>query len=805
MMTHDDHDVVICQSVFDSWTGIVKDFLAKADADLDLASRQIRAICKSDFELVASTGEGLQHGCLLHRVLVTFSRMMYADTQAVEGVNSLIRIISTRCRKITLELLSARVMLKYCLNYSAFFDTEEKAKSRSTVKLQINRGERLLEHIKPFKMAFRHDCSLTRWEAPAAADIVVSKAQVAAVQTESIVSKVDVWSASHATALRKLLFPRKKPGAEALAQPLQPSPEQFAGWVLLHVTDRSHGSHVIDDWFVYVNKHQYTLSFVEVVRQSHDVDGCGDKKSVFSLAMPCSPISSTTIFNRYFQNCQKGGSLDISCVRVSSEFVAVTDSQTRTSRTDEDTRHADLVLDLCRLNLDDRQINKDVLFTATSDLNTHCNKCKSTSSSSAVKDKSKGPNNEGDGDGDDGSDAEVQAQNAKLETDQNEYGDDDDGSEQVDHEHASTEEDAIAIHKRNLSTIRQAVKNGECPAESAVRQISAGLCLQPQYATYTAADLEEEALVILIRGLSSSVETVETSEQDQPEKTEPEQLRKQKVSKELKIATASSSSSATAAAGATSSSKAAAPSDSILDPEPEPDMEEVVVPEPDPRITELAAHSAEITEDTIAEDQELSSKETFSEALATKPRGAASGYDKPTPALLNNIARSELAARVNESLVKWMTEIKATVAALQSMRDLRECEVGDNVSLVLLRPEAISKPGQTKTKTDTGPDSSSASQFELDGCELMYVHWVRSRHRIARQVTLDEQGRVIFSMSFQFPDINVTATNCVVVVPDVSVPMLKVTKAHRPEMPAQIRRIFDIYDIILRTCVNQDG
>ena len=792
-------------------SGIAADFLAKADADLDLASRQIRTICKSDFELVASA-EGLQHGCLLHRVLVTFSRMMYADTQAVEGVNSLIRIISTRCRKITLELLSARVMLKYCLNYSAFFDTEEKAKSRSTVKLQINRGERLLEHIKPFKMAFRYDCSLTRWEAPAVADIVVSKAQVAAVQTESVVSKVDVWSASHATALRKLLFPKKKPGAEASTQP-SPSPEQFAGWVLLHVTDRDR-SHDIDDWFVYVNKHQYTLSFVEVVRQSQD-DGCGDVKSVFSLAMPCSPISSTTIFSRYFQKCQKGRSLDISCVRVSSEFVAVTDSQTRTAA--ENPRDADLVLDLCRLNLDDRQVNKDILFTATSELNTHCNKCKSTSSTSvksAVKDKSNSSNDD-DGEDDDGSDAEVQAQNAKLETDLNEYGDtvDDDGSEHVehDHDHVSTEEDAIAIHKRNLSTIRQAVKDGQCPAEAAVREISKGLCRQPQYATYSAADLEEEALVILIRGLSSSVDT---SEQDQPENPE-QPLRKQKASASAtsngsKLAAASSDSSASkpkppAAAGATSSSsKAAAPSDSIFDPEPEPALESegVVVPEPDPRITELAAHSAEVLEDTIAEDQELSSKETFSEALATKSRGAASGYDKPTPALLRNTARCELASRVNESLIKWMTEIKTTVGALQSMSDLRECEVGDNVSLVLLRPEAVGKPRETKT--DTGPEISSPSQFEFDGCELMYVHWVRSRHRVARQVTLDDNGRVRFSMSFQFPDIHVTANNCVVIVPDVSVPMLKVTKPHRPEMPAHIRRIFDVYDNILRTCVNQD-
>ena len=187
------------------------------------------------------------------------------------------------------------------------------------------------------------------------------------------------------------------------------------------------------------------------------------------------------------------------------------------------------------------------------------------------------------------------------------------------------------------------------------------------------------------------------------------------------------------------------------------------------------------------------------ESDATKSRGPASGFDNPTPTLLKNTARVEIAKQASAAYREWCKESKVTLEALQSLIDLREEPLSDNISLVLLRPETIGKPLGAESA------ASSSHAFELEGSELMYIHWVRSRHNVARQVTLDSDGRVIFSMSFAFPEIHINPRNCAVVVPDASVPMMKVTKRFRPLVPQSIRKIQEIFDSVLRVCVNQDS
>ena len=751
----------------------MSDFLAKDDKVLDVSSRQIRQVCKSDLEEFASSGLWNERS-LAHHVLNMFSRMMYADTQAVEGVNSLIRIISTRCRKITLELLSSRVMLKYCLNYCIAFDNPEKARSKeSNSQLQINRGERLLDHIKPFKMAFKLDCSVSRWEPPPVADISVTQQQLVAAQPPLSVGACEVWCASHATAVKKILFPKQRPKTSGegevnggsipeTADPEVQSAEQFPGWIILHFVDRCAG---VDSWFVYVNKFHYTLSFHEAVPVHKD----GEVR--FSFVMPCVPISSTDIFRRFYTHCNEGGSLEVSCVRVPSQFATVGQPATAMENS-ACAKESGQVLDICAMPESDLSQHTAALFTPTKKLNSMCNKSKTTNktSRSVANKPSETEDDQGEEADLDEENAVLQAERAVLETNFNEIADSADELEDEGgfaQSSAEAKRDAAAVLQRNLETIQQAVKSGTCPAEAAIHEISKGLCHQPQFSTYSSEDLEEEALLILIRGLRESVDTATSTGADAYADAEsPHSMPSQQ--KGLNSCEAKGK----------------------FVPSTMPDSVSA-----DPRISELSCFE-EGADTDLPDDKDVSG--VFQESDATKSRGPASGFDNPTPTLLRNTARVEIAKQASHAYQEWRKESKVSLEALQSLIDLREEPLSDNISLVLLRPETIGKP------LDVGSAASSSHAFELEGSELMYIHWVRSRQSVARQVTLDCEGRVIFSMSFLFPEIHINPRNCAVAVPDASVPMMKVTKRFRPLVPQTIRRIHEIFDRVLRVCVNQD-
>ena len=78
----------------------------------DLNMAKIVAWAKDDIEEAASLGVcGLK--------LITISKVirerMTSNTQEIEGVNSIIRLISERCRNVGLDLLDARVRVKKAL------------------------------------------------------------------------------------------------------------------------------------------------------------------------------------------------------------------------------------------------------------------------------------------------------------------------------------------------------------------------------------------------------------------------------------------------------------------------------------------------------------------------------------------------------------------------------------------------------------------------------------------------------------------------------------------------------------------
>ncbi len=82
--------------------------------DLEATTRKIVSFCKDDLTAAAHTGSFSAEGPL-HAFLLMMARVLPLDTQSTESVNSLVAIQGRRAASISLELLSARMTLKYSL------------------------------------------------------------------------------------------------------------------------------------------------------------------------------------------------------------------------------------------------------------------------------------------------------------------------------------------------------------------------------------------------------------------------------------------------------------------------------------------------------------------------------------------------------------------------------------------------------------------------------------------------------------------------------------------------------------------
>ena len=85
---------------------------------LDPATQSLKNLCKPEFAHLSRTGAFERspqspHGRLLWSVVM--ARFYYAETQAIEGLNSIVKLLGRRCPSITLELLSSRLAIKRLL------------------------------------------------------------------------------------------------------------------------------------------------------------------------------------------------------------------------------------------------------------------------------------------------------------------------------------------------------------------------------------------------------------------------------------------------------------------------------------------------------------------------------------------------------------------------------------------------------------------------------------------------------------------------------------------------------------------
>eukprot|EP00439_Symbiodinium_sp_Y106_P048314 s6257_g6.t1 len=98
---------------------IAQEILDSASELLESNCRKLKFLYLSELRFVAKEGRfdqsASEQGSRLYAVISTMSELLKGDTQLVESINSIIRLISTRCPSIDLETLSARITVKKAL------------------------------------------------------------------------------------------------------------------------------------------------------------------------------------------------------------------------------------------------------------------------------------------------------------------------------------------------------------------------------------------------------------------------------------------------------------------------------------------------------------------------------------------------------------------------------------------------------------------------------------------------------------------------------------------------------------------
>lgn len=106
---------------------------------LEPTTRKIRALCKHELQHCYDTGifekeSKSPSGPLLFCLIKSLALLMPSDTQVIEGMNSIVKLIGRRCPNITLELLSARLVVKRFLSGASSDGSVGRRRKYSSIK-----------------------------------------------------------------------------------------------------------------------------------------------------------------------------------------------------------------------------------------------------------------------------------------------------------------------------------------------------------------------------------------------------------------------------------------------------------------------------------------------------------------------------------------------------------------------------------------------------------------------------------------------------------------------------------------------
>ena len=576
-------------------TGIAQELLDLNGEKLDVTSAQVQSICRTDLEHAARSG-CLSASSILLGVMIACRDTLQADTQSIESANSIVRLISTRCRKISLELLSARLLIKYALSQSSISSSDtgghglkqlplkdvDTIRTNSHVRLKIQRGEELHAEIRPFAKAFQDDCSIDRWAPKESVQIGVSEEQIVAAHPFMKVKRSDLWALSYATALRRVLCPRKtkkntqadvedsqkgkdtKPQAKsarlghtagassssssaagnvaAALSKLCDGDKSSIGWPLVVISALQPGGKGRPEklesvkWFLWIGNYKYTMSFIELflLDSNYDADSSGDSEQGDGLArLKCrlgqDAVDGAFLFNQHAEAVQRGSIVKVERILLPPSSICADPCHEAPRTTiDIDTIKVGKGghrggLDFVLATLPIKALHGITLFTATAEPHETQTQIKEKNSNpagareDAAKSKPakrKQQNADGDG-GSDGSVAKPQLALTDmvmhaaaelhgdvelaegLSSDDEEQRDDDDAADIT-----------AAADKNNVSKIKAAVKANVCPPDQAISQVTAIISSWPQFADLNQHELEEQALILLVSGVSKQDEEI---------------------------------------------------------------------------------------------------------------------------------------------------------------------------------------------------------------------------------------------------------------------------------------------------------
>ena len=123
-----------------------------AFADPDTSTQKIRYLCEDELRYIARHGffnKNLPNpsGSLLWSILTALKHFFHAETQCIEGINSIIRIAGKRSPNISLELLASRLIIKRSLG----LHTQNKGSLKFSVMKPF--AESLVLELMKFKVA----------------------------------------------------------------------------------------------------------------------------------------------------------------------------------------------------------------------------------------------------------------------------------------------------------------------------------------------------------------------------------------------------------------------------------------------------------------------------------------------------------------------------------------------------------------------------------------------------------------------------------------------------------------------------
>ena len=756
--------------------------------------------------------------------MLSLRELFYADTQSIESANSIVRLISVRCRKISLELLSARLMIKYSLSYAKLAVDDDKAiatsdsaqladldryrrqNTTSQMRNKIQLGEELHKIIKPFAQAYQDDSFLSRWAPPALVQLSVSQSQIVAAHPYMRVRQQDVWASSYATALRRCLCPKKpkkktvtatattagdKPPAAKSSKTTkaasqgQGSKQQSSsssstihpdiavanqsdliGWpmVVMSLLKKVAGKTEVLSvkWYLWVCNYRYTMSFVEV----------------FLLDAQCDSVSSGKLGAEGLARLKYRARQDV----VDGSFIF--------------RQHAEAVQEGASLKVE------RILLPPSSIL----------LESEGLKDlkglEQKVPPLTNAGDSDLGLDIspEVDLILATLPVQ----------ALRASHLLTATKEPHVAALPAappKAKAVTVTVTDGkrkhpqgdigddlEHDSQNEVGSQSSMVDLAAHAAAELHGDVEldpeqtdsdpdqDDDLYGKDTVDANNVAKIQAAVKSK--KCPPDQAISQ-VSDIIKswpqfaeLNQTDREEQALILILSGLGQHDAAISDVVTQTtETEPGQSEASASNPADPVSLVGAFDETVTKQ-LKDDLTLPSSTTFSELNANKPRGPGS---LPVGKDFHKQKDIHVSTASVSALKDWQAALKLSAEAIQFRHEHCNDPIGENLSLVLLH---------------------ESPQREDEAAQLIYAHWLKHKPGSVRQANLDPAGRVIFSVAWQCQPLSLKGpehVNNTIVLPDVGVAMLKVKASERPYISDQVRRLEDMLNsLILQSLPEED-